>query len=808
MTRVTRLIALVVIVVSLLTMGDVSHAGARTTLVVCPECPLDDLAAALRQVPAGATIEVRGGVYAGPLLIDRPLTLVGRDWPVIEGGGQGTVVIISAPDVRLEGFIVRGSGSSHDREDSGIRARAARAAIVGNRVLDSLFGIYLENAPDSLVERNLIIGKELPEPARGDGLKIWYSPRAQVLNNELHDIRDALVWYSDDTVVQGNHISRARYGLHFMYSQRSLVEQNVIEDNSVGIYLMYGARQTVRANVLWANRGPSGYGLAIKETDGVVVEQNLIHYNRVGIYIDNSPLSPAIENRIVGNWISYNDTGLLLTPATRRNRIAGNTILENLETVAVSGGGRLVDLEWAEGGRGNFWSDYAGYDADGDGIGDIPYRDEPLFESMTDRYPILQFFRFSLAATAIDLAARAVPLFRPEPRVTDPAPLVAPGTWPAIPWSSGQPRWPHALLAVGLLALGATGLAAPWHKRLFRRAGVMGIHAPTLHPAPTGEAGSTGANGTRGETSAQGIELCKQAPLTPGAVGCPVVIQVEHLTKYYGKRLVLDDLSFVVHKGEAVALCGPNGAGKTTVLRCLLGRTSYTGEIRIDGLSPIRDGARVRSRIGYVPQQLPVLDLAVGDLLELIAALRGEPVERSWERLADFNLRHAGAMPIRSLSGGMQQRLALVLALVGDPPILFLDEPTANLDATSREELLRHLQALRDGGRTIVFTSHRHEDVWRLATRVIRLEYGRQQEQRVLVPSAPAGRRLALSLELEDGAAVAASHLLQAHGFTVYRHDRLLRVLVEADRKAEPFLLLGQVGIRVVDFSLEETDAW
>lgn len=336
----------------------------------------------------------------------------------------------------------------------------------------------------------------------------------------------------------------------------------------------------------------------------------------------------------------------------------------------------------------------------------------------------------------------------------------------------------------------------------------MGIHAPTVRPAPAGEAGSIGANGARGEQSAQGVELRRQAPLPPGTVGCPVVIQVEHVTKYYGKRLVLDDLSFVVHKGEAVALWGPNGAGKTTVLRCLLGRTSYTGEIRIDGLSPLRDGARVRSRIGYVPQQLPSLDLEVGALIELVAALRGEPVQRSWERLASFGLGHTGAMPIRSLSGGMQQKLALALALVGDPPILFLDEPTANLDATSREELLRHLQALRDGGRTIVFTSHREEDVWRLASRVIRLEYGRQQEQRVLMPSAPAERRLALSLELEDGAAVAASHLLQAHGFTVYRHDRLLRVLVEPDRKAEPFLLLGQVGIRVVDFALEEADAW
>ena len=800
MRRLIRFAAVAsAILASLLPTGTAS-LRSQTTLTVCPGCPLRDLQAAVSQAPVGGTIEVYGGVYVGPLLIDRPLTLLGHDWPVIDGGGQGTVVTLSAPGVRIEGFVVRHSGSSHDREDSGIRVQAPRAAIVGNQVVDTLVGIYLEDAPDSLVERNLIVGKALPEPARGDGLKIWYSPRARVIRNELRDIRDALVWDSDDTVLQGNQVYGGRYGLHVMYSQRSLIESNIVENNSVGIYLMYGAHQTVRLNVLRANRGPSGYGLAIKETDGVVAEQNLIHQNRVGIYIDNSPLSPETENRITGNWVSYNDTGLLLTPATRRNRIAGNTFLENLQTVAVSGGGRLANLEWTEDGHGNFWSDYVGYDADGDGIGDLPYQDEPLFESMSDRHPLVQFFRFSLAATAVELAARAVPLFRPEPRVTDPAPLVAPGAWPAVPGWSAQARWPHAVLAVALLALGGIGLATPWRKRLARGRSLIASRPVALRPA-TAAAASTHST----DRAYPVVGFDQQAALHPTDADAAFVIQVEHVTMSYGTRRVLDDLSFTVRRGEAVALWGPNGVGKTTILRCILGRVRYQGEIRIEGRSPLRDGARVRSRIGYVPQQLPVLDLNVGELLELVATLRGEPVEQSWERVSSFGLAHTGEMPIRSLSGGLQQKLALALALVGDPPILLLDEPTANLDTASRKELLHHLEALRDQGRTILFTSHRDEEVWRLATRVIRLEHGRQQEPPV--PTALARTRVALALQLEDSAVIAASHLLQAHGMTAYRHNRMLRVLVEPDRKAEPFFLLGQAGIRVVDFWLEETDA-
>jgi len=766
--------------------------AAAEEFTVCPGCPLDDLAAAVAAAPAGATIRVRGGTYRGPVVVDRPLTLRGEDWPVIDGGGTGTVIRIVAPEVHLEGFVVRGSGTSHDHEDSGILVQAPRASIVGNHVRDCLFGIQLLDAPDGLVQGNLVVGKALPEPQRGDGIKLWYSPRVRLIENHVQDSRDVLVWYSDGTLVRGNLVERGRYGLHFMYSNESIVEGNVLRDNSVGIYLMYGARQTVRSNVFVHNRGPSGYGLALKETDGATIEGNLLLRNRVGLYIDNSPISENASNRISGNWIAYNDTGLLVTPATRRNVIAGNTLLENLEQAAPQGGGTLEQIAWAADGRGNFWSDYAGYDADRDGIGDLPYRNLALSSALFDREPLLAFFRFSLAATALDLATRAVPLFQPPPRFVDPAPLVQPAPWPAVPWEAQPPSPRQSAFALALFAVALLPLAL-----LLRRPRLTSAVAVTS----TGAANIALAAATSHAPQATGTTAASAAETA-------AVIAVRDLTKRFGERVVLDRVAFSVFPGEAVALWGPNGAGKTTILRCLLGRTSYSGTVQVFGRSPLRDGPAVRAQIGYVPQQLPLLDLTVGELVTTVARLRGEALEQAWERLGTLGLQASWQQPVRTLSGGMQQRLALALATIGDPPLLLLDEPTANLDADAREELLTALERLRGEGRTIVFASHRPDDIWRLATRVLRVEAGRVLAE----PAAPrppsAAAHQLLVLELAPDALQPATHLLSAHGFVVYRSGQHLRVVVPAQRKGEPFYLLARVGIRVRDFRLEAPDAW
>ncbi|HET6349147.1 MAG TPA: ABC transporter ATP-binding protein, partial [Candidatus Krumholzibacteria bacterium] len=203
------------------------------------------------------------------------------------------------------------------------------------------------------------------------------------------------------------------------------------------------------------------------------------------------------------------------------------------------------------------------------------------------------------------------------------------------------------------------------------------------------------------------------------------MIDVRSVTKRFGRVVAVNEVSFHVSAGEAVALWGHNGAGKTTILRCLLGVTSFDGAIDVDGVDVGRDGRRARTRVGFVPQDVHFYHhLTVRETLALFRRIRGVGQRRDAELLAELELEEHARKPVRELSGGMRQRLALAVALLPDPPILLLDEPTSNLDESSRARFFSSLMACKEKGTTIVFSSHRTEEVSWLADRVLVLEGG------------------------------------------------------------------------------------
>lgn len=468
-------------------------AGISGAIIVQPG---DDLQATIDGAPEGSTIEVQGGTHPGPIEIDRTVTLLGTGGATIDGRGEGTIVRISnAPGTVLQGFTIEHSGSSFDKEDSAVYVESSDAAeIRDNHMLDTLFGVNVAQSHDIVIADNLIVGRgSLDTGVRGDGIKVWYSHRSQITGNEVRDSRDLLVWYSNEVVVSDNEVHNGRYGFHFMNSDDGIAERNVLVDNSVGIYLMYGRHFTIEDNLLEGSRGPSGHGLGLKEIDGVDVIGNVIHDNRIGVYIDNSPLSPDVHSTFENNLIAYNDTGLGMLPSTMNNTFTANSLIENLEQVTVLGGGAIGDNQWTQNGIGNYWSDYAGYDADGDGIGDVAYRSENASEQLMSSWPILQLFRFSVAESAVDFGARAVPVFRTEPKLTDPSPLVE----PVVPTSAatrtdvaGQtlPR----VASIAMLALACGTLAWIWYgRRRTERFVTTTMHALSSR-AHRPAAGSTG----------------------------------------------------------------------------------------------------------------------------------------------------------------------------------------------------------------------------------------------------------------------------------------------------------------------------
>ncbi len=414
----------------------------------------------------GDVITVPPGVYEGNLLVRKAVTLDGRGVATIDAVNKGTVVEIRVPNVTFKGFAVRGSDQNITNESAGIRALTGPVVIENNTVTDTLFGIDIREAPDSVIRGNTIQCKALEPERRGDGIRLWWCHGAVVEHNTVSDSRDMVFWYSESLTIAHNTVSDSRYGLHFMYSHNTTLANNTLTANSVGIYLMYSNSIHLTGNQMVNNRGASGYGIGLKDCDDITIDHNALLANRVGIYLDNSPSSLGSTGLFEGNLIAFNEIGLLATPNTHDNVFTRNAFIENEQSAATHGRGQLTKNAFALESRGNYWSDYAGIDLDRDGIGDMPYEPRSLFGAMLNAEPNLRLFVHSPAQQAIEFTARALPELRPEPSLVDPSPLSQPPVF--APRASAEPRSAlgMALVAGALLAFGLGGAALLGRQRL------------------------------------------------------------------------------------------------------------------------------------------------------------------------------------------------------------------------------------------------------------------------------------------------------------------------------------------------------
>lgn len=283
------------------------------------------------------------------------------------------------------------------------------------------------------------------------------------------------------------------------------------------------------------------------------------------------------------------------------------------------------------------------------------------------------------------------------------------------------------------------------------------------------------------------------------------MIHVENLTKRYGEAVVVDDVSFDIGPGESIALWGPNGAGKSTIMRCLLGSISFEGTVEIGGYDVRNRGKAARSLIGYVPQHMSFYDdMTVIETMALSAELRRADLDRGQELIESVGLGDHLSKRVGALSGGMKQRLGIALALVDDPPVLMLDEPTSSLDVASRASVLEVFEGLRDERRSIVLTSHYLDEVGLLADRVLAMEDGKP-----VLESPPGelaerlGLRVLLHVTVGPDDLSKALDVLVAAGFQARRNSHGLLVEVTAGEKGRALGELTEAGVGVVD-----VDVW
>jgi len=389
--------------------------GAADSLSTQPMPSLQDL---IDETPKNGTLIPPPGVYTGSITLDFPLTIDGQGLVSIDAGGKGTVVYLDTDGATLKNLHLTNSGKSHNDIDAGVQVRGNFNVVKDCVIDDCLFGVDLQQSEHNIIRRNKISSKDFPLGQRGDSVRLWYSFHNKIQNNDCSDVRDMVVWYSSNNEITGNKAVNSRYSLHFMYSQYNLVEDNWFYGNAVGVFLMYSDGIIMRNNHILHAAGPTGVGIGFKETSDLLIENNEILYCASGLYIDLSPFQPDTTNRFLNNTIAYNGIGIRFLNDWAGNIFKDNQIADNMTQVFVSGGKSANRNEWL----GNYWSDYQGFDRDGDGIGDTPQEIFAYADRIWRDSPYAQFFKGSPLLETLDFLERLAPFSDPQLLVRDKKP--------------------------------------------------------------------------------------------------------------------------------------------------------------------------------------------------------------------------------------------------------------------------------------------------------------------------------------------------------------------------------------------------
>jgi len=383
-----------------------------------------------------------------------------------------------------------------------------------------------------------------------------------------------------------------------------------------------------------------------------------------------------------------------------------------------------------------------------------------------DRNPELRLFLYSPSAQSIDFAAKSLPTVRPKPKLVDTAPLMKIYIPSDIPIKK-------IVNSSSLFAIASSGI-------IFAFAGIFFL--PRLSPTFI-----------RNESIELDGKLSKSLKITK-------------LTKKFGSITIFKDLDFTINPGESVAIWGDNGVGKTTIFYCILGLLSHQGSVNIGNLNVKSDSKKIRRMIGFVPQELNLHeDLSVNETIKFYAKLNKIPLTETQKYLIEMNLLEHSNKLIRQLSGGMKQRLALAIALLPDPPIVILDEPTANLDARSRSSFLSLVFKLKQRGKTLIFSSHRVEEIKVLSDKVLILERGKKSkvyDSTDLEKIVNLDEKIRFFIDEEN--ILSAYKILTNKGYLVEKYHNSIVLSVEKTEKIKPIKEILDKKIKINNFEIEK----
>lgn len=365
----------------------------------------------LDEIAPYSTLTLKKGIYQGPIHIKKAgVTIRGEEGSIINGNELGSVIVVEADDITIEGLVLSGSGKSYDQTDAGISLRSVKnIKIINNHIEDCLFGIDGHSGEKIFIKGNEISSNNIDVGLRGDAIRLWNVNGSKIEDNTWSHSRDTVVWYSKNIIFKNNTGSNSRYSIHSMYSAAVKIQNNTFYKNQVGIFIMYGSDFLLYGNKISKSLGPTGMGIGLKESSNILVQNNTINYSSIGLLVDNSPYEPETKSRILGNTFSFNGQAILLSNDMlggefKRNRFIGN--LEDVTTENRKGSHGL----WNE----NYWDQYLGFDEDNNKIGDQPFVIEKTEESFKEDYPNAAIFYGSPLFVLVNLIKKIIKVGKPR----------------------------------------------------------------------------------------------------------------------------------------------------------------------------------------------------------------------------------------------------------------------------------------------------------------------------------------------------------------------------------------------------------
>lgn len=426
----------------------------------------------LARTPSGGTLTVQPGVYRGALVIDRPVTLVGIGHPTLQGDGTGTVLTIRAAGTTVRDLMIERSGPGPVDNPAGVSVQADDVVVKGLHIRDTYTGIWIEGAKDAQITGNVIEGRrqvavsgETPrmdedmagkdggmagmvmapaQAGRGDGISLFNAIRPVVSGNALADVRDGVyVEYGSDTRIECNSIVRSRYAVHSMFGKSVTVAANHFATNQSGPVMMYGGPVTLEGNIIRDEQSlATGFGVLLLDVSGARVLRNVMVSNRVGLQIEG-PLNDPQPTTVELNTIALNQVGVGLYP-TADASLSQNSLVENtVQVLGLGPDGAGGNSRWSNGGVGNYWSDYRGFDRSGSGVGEIPHVEGAVAGHLLAGDPTLLALASSPAFTLLQAVEQRSA--GQHPVVVDRLPIIDPRS-PSLPSVAT-----HAALGTGLV---------------------------------------------------------------------------------------------------------------------------------------------------------------------------------------------------------------------------------------------------------------------------------------------------------------------------------------------------------------------